>query len=100
MNKTRLSKAITLALSGAALSLGAMTEASATPVGPIATTMYNMSTAGGASSYTDNLNLTNPTTGGTWGYHLGGTDGWQGDTTMGAAVEWVGTSSASTAAFG
>lgn len=97
MKKTQLSKAITLALSGATLSFGIISDAAATPV---ATTMYNMSTAAGASSYTDNQNLTDPTTGGSWGYWNYGTDGWQGDNTMGAAVEWVGTSSASTSAFG
>jgi hypothetical protein len=62
--------------------------------------MYNMSTASGASSYDNDQNLTNPTTGGTWGYWNVGTDGWQGDNTFGAAVEWVGTGSTNTAAFG
>lgn len=95
MQKKLLTRAISLALSGAALSFGVATEAAAS-----ATTMYNMSTAGGASTYSGNQNLTDPTTGGTWGYWNYGTDGWQGDTTMGAAVEWVGTNSASTPAFG
>ena len=98
MQKKSLAKAITLALSGAALSLGAVSEAAAVPV---ATTMYNMSTAAGASSYTDDQNLIDPTENQTWGYWNGGTDGWQNnDGTFGAATEWVGTSSTSTAAFG
>jgi hypothetical protein len=97
MQKKSLAKAVSLALSGVAFSFGVITESAAAPV---ATTMYNMSTASGASSYDNDQNLTNPTTGGTWGYWNVGTDGWQGDNTFGAAVEWVGTGSTNTAAFG
>lgn len=99
MKKTQLSKAITFAMTGAALSIGAISNASA-----ITTTMYNMTTAGGYDTYQDPfgtgpLNTIDPTTGGVWGYHLGGTDGWQNGG-FGANTKWIGTSSASSAAFG
>ena len=97
MQKKSLAQAVSLALSGAVFSFGVITE---TAAAPIATTMYNMSTASGASTYDNDQNLTNPTTGGSWGYWNSGTDGWQGDSTFGAAVEWVGTGSANMAAFG
>lgn len=98
MKKNQLSKAIAFALTGAALSMGAISDASAT-----STTMYNMSSASGLDTYQDfgsgQFNLNDPTAGEVWGYHLGGTDGWQNGG-FGAATKWVGTSSAGTAAFG
>lgn len=111
MKKTQLSKAIAFALSGAALSLGAATEASATT-----TTMYNMSTGAGQSTYTLGINTTNPIgvtadgNGSTWGFwnqNNGsyGTDGWMNNGYYGAAAtQWVGINGSSivssTAAFG
>lgn len=113
--KTQLSKAIALALSGAALSVGALTDASAA-----STTMYNMSTGAGVSTYNNALdqavamNSINPIgapvdgNGSTWGYwnlNRGsyGTDGWMNGG-LGAATEWVGINGSSavsnTAAFG
>ncbi len=114
--KTQLSKAIAIALSGAALSLGAATEASAA-----STTMYNMSTGGGTSTYSNALDQNSPINsinplnapedgnGSTWGYwntNRGsyGTDGWMNGGTFGAATQWVGINGSSTvsntAAFG
>ncbi|OAI17038.1 hypothetical protein A1359_00330 [Methylomonas lenta] len=98
MKKTQLSKAIAFALTGAALSFGAVSTASAA-----STTMYNLSSTGGFSS----AGTINPTLGGVWkASYYGNTDGWtNGDSPFtnigGAAVKsWAGTASATTAAFG
>lgn len=102
MKKTQLSKAIAFALTGAALSFGAASTASAA-----STTMYNL---GYELDGQGTLPTTDPTAGGTW--HLSGvTDGWANGATTGtdaysspvgsAPVQnWAGTSSATTAAFG
>ena len=101
MKKTQLSKAIAFALTGAALSLGAATEASATT-----TTMYNMSThVNGSTSLVGNT--TNPVNGSSWGL-AGSTDGWtNGASTSGGTgsvsnQNWIvgGTSSNPTIATG
>jgi len=95
--KTKLAKAVAIAIAGSALSVAAISDASAA-----ATTMYNLSTSGGDDNST---NATNPTTGGIWALS-GGTDGW----TNGAigpsvgngtgASKWAGTSGANNVAFG
>lgn len=101
MKKTQLSKAIAFALTGAALSFGAASNASAA-----STTMYNLTTAGGVDN---SANTTDPVSGTTWGLWNTATDGWtNGAGPSGTPVgtlpagyqKWAGTSSASTAAFG
>jgi hypothetical protein len=101
MKKTQLAKAIAFAITGAALTAGSVSTASAA-----VTTMYNLTTGGGEDNST---NTTDPFAGGV--YHTsqyGNTDGWTNgagsnyDSTVGSGAPstWAGTSSASTAAFG
>lgn len=66
MNKTKLARAVSMAIAGSALSMAAF-NASAT-----VTTMYNMSTGGATDIST---NTTNPTATGSW-VLSGTTDGW------------------------
>ncbi|NOU13568.1 MAG: hypothetical protein HOO92_06300 [Methylococcaceae bacterium] len=100
MKKTKLAQAVSIAIAGTALSLGAISDASAAT-----TTMYNLST--GLDGTTINTTSTpDPTTGGTWAFWGGVTDGWSngantgGGTGIAAAQNWAGTSSSTTAAFG
>ncbi|MDO9163613.1 MAG: hypothetical protein Q8N35_18085 [Methylococcaceae bacterium] len=96
--KTKLAKAVAIAMAGSALSVAAISDASAAT-----TTMYNLSTANGDDNST---NTTDPTTGGVWALHGGGTDGWTnaaiapsvGNGT--GASKWAGTSGANNVAFG
>jgi len=101
INKTRIAKAISLAISGTTLYLASIPMANAD-----VTTMYNMSSAGGSSIYG---NTTNPTTGGSWGLWNGGTDGWtngalpdpfSGTIGEGSNQLWVGTGGSTTTPFG
>ncbi|MGR8931544.1 MAG: hypothetical protein ACU836_12960 [Gammaproteobacteria bacterium] len=97
MLKTKLARAITMAVTGTVLTVGGFATASAD-----VTTMYNLSTSGGDDNST---NTTDPTAGGHWGLS-GGTDGWTngntgpsiGDGT--GAANWAGTSGANNVAFG
>ncbi len=103
MNKSKIAKAIAMAMTGTALSAAGISTANAT-----VTTMYNMST--GQNGQTDlSNNTTNPTAGGVWALS-GNTDGWtNGAGGSGAnkyavgelpAQKWLGTATATTAAFG
>ena len=90
MNKTNIAKAVALAITGTALSLGALSEASAS-----ATTMYNLTTKDG-QDFSGNTTPCAPCKGGA------GTDGWvwgfQG-TPLGSTnsvAKWVGTVNANT----
>lgn len=100
LKMTGIAKAVSLAISGTTLFLGVVNASNAA-----VTTMYNMSTAGGADIYG---NTTNPTAGGVWGLWQGGTDGWTNgayptpfNSTVGegANQKWVGTSGLTTPAF-
>lgn len=65
--QTKLAKAIAYALAGVALTAGSVSVASAAT-----TSMYNLTTSGGADN---SSNAIDPTTGGTWALS-GDTDGW------------------------
>lgn len=94
MNKTKLARAITLVISGGVLSLGGISNASATAV-----TMYNLSTGAGADNSTNNTDWTSTT--GT------GTDGWaNGASTNNKSIgtvanqKWAGTGGETVTPFG
>ncbi len=100
----KLNNAITMIIGGSALMVG---SASAT-----VTTMYNMTTAAGLDTYTEStqsaqpINQINPSSGGSWGYQLGGTDGWvhgfnsAPNGTDTSVAKWVGTSAQNKTPFG
>jgi len=96
--KTKLAKAVAIAIAGSALSVAAISDASAA-----ATTMYNLSTAGGADNST---NTTDPLSTGNWALYLDGTDGWTNGGIVPSvgngtgASKWAGTSGANNVAFG
>ncbi|QPK61511.1 hypothetical protein IVG45_11410 [Methylomonas sp. LL1] len=100
MKKTKLARAVRLALTTGVLSLGAVSNASA-----VSTTMYNLSTGLGSDNSTNTID---PTAGGVWGENLnGGTDGWANGAywqtkTIGsiAAQKWAGTGGQTSAPFG
>jgi hypothetical protein len=101
MIKTKLNKAVVMALAGTALSLAGISAANAA-----ATTMYNLTTSGGDDNST---NTTNPTTGGSWALS-GNTDGWiygftesNPDPSLNgtnSVAKWAGTSGANSTPFG
>lgn len=97
--KTKLAKAVAIAMAGSALSVAVITDASAAT-----TTMYNLSTDLDGATILD-ASTPNPTTGGTW-VLSGTTDGWAngantgGGTGTAATQTWAGTASPTTAAFG
>ncbi len=94
MIKTKLAKAISMALAGSALAVGGISSAHAT-----ATTMYNLTTAG-ADDFSANTTPCAPCNGGV------GTDGWvwgfggaaQGSTN--SVAKWAGTAGVNTTPFG
>lgn len=104
--KTKLAKAVAIAMAGSALSVVAMSDASAAT-----TTMYNLSTGYDGATILD-ANTPNPTTlvdpiSGSFIWALSGdTDGWAngantgGGTGSAATQAWAGTASPTTAAFG
>lgn len=97
LNQTTLAKAIAYAITGIALGTGAIGNASAG-----VTTMYNLSTSGGADNSTNTIN---PTNGGTWAL-TGDTDGWiygkEGatDNPNNTVAKWAGTTGTNQAPFG
>jgi hypothetical protein len=100
MKKTKLAHAVALAITGTALSFGAVSTASATT-----TSMYNLSTGGGSDASTNTS--FDPASGGSWaGFYTGATDGWTngaigpsvGDGT--GASKWAGTSGVNNTPFG
>ena len=97
MKKTKLAKAIAYAIAGAALTSGSISVASATT-----TSMYNLTTSGGADN---SANTTNPTTGGSWALS-GDTDGWlynkEGSSagTDTSVAKWAGTTGTNKTPFG
>jgi hypothetical protein len=100
MKKTKLAQAVSMALAGTALSLGAVSTANAA-----VTTMYNLTTSGAADNST---NTTNPTTGGVWALS-GNTDGWlygftgsnpAPGTGTTSVAKWAGTTGINTTPFG
>ncbi len=101
MIKTKLAKAISMALAGSALAVGGISSAHAT-----ATTMYNLSTGGAVDNST---NTTDPTIGGVWTTaFINATDGWTNgaDPNVSSTVgdgpneKWAGTSGPTTSPFG
>jgi hypothetical protein len=98
--KTKLAKAVAIAMAGSALSVAAISDASAAT-----TTMYNLSTGYNGETIL-NESTPDPTTGGTWALWDGVTDGWangantEGGTGTAATQTWAGTASPTTAAFG
>lgn len=96
--QTKLARAIAYAAAGVALTAGSISTASAT-----VTTMYNLTTASGADNST---NTTDPTAGGVWALHGGGTDGWiydfagPTDNPNATVAKWAGTTGAHVAPFG
>jgi hypothetical protein len=97
MKHTKLAKAIAYAIAGTALASGSISIASAAT-----TSMYNLTTSGGADNST---NTTNPTTGGTWALS-GGTDGWlygfsgSSSGTDTSIAKWAGTTGTNKTPFG
>lgn len=97
----KLTQAIAMAIAGTALTVSAVSSAQAA-----STTMYNLTTSGGADNST---NATDPTTGGAWALS-GNTDGWiYGYTTANpnlaangtnSVAKWAGTTGANTTPFG
>ncbi len=98
MKKNKLAKAIAFTIAGAALAAGSVSTASAS-----ATTMYNLTTAGG-DDWSANTTACAPCNGGL------GTDGWvwgfdgnEGGTPQGSTnsvAKWAGTVNANTTPFG
>lgn len=98
MKQNKLAKAVAYAIAGVALTAGSIPVASAK-----VTTMYNLTTAGGADN---SNNTTDPTTGGTWSLWNGNTDGWiygfVGTVTdpNATVAKWAGTSAPHSTPFG
>jgi hypothetical protein len=97
MKDTKLAKAIAYAIAGTALASGSISIASAAT-----TSMYNLTTSGGADN---SANAIDPTTGGTWALS-GDTDGWLYDKNGASAgtdtsiAKWAGTTGANKTPFG
>jgi len=99
MKQTQLAKAIAYAIAGVALTAGSASTASAA-----VTTMYNLSTGGGADN---SVNSVDPTDGGFWGL-ANGTDGWTngysnastGTGTNPNGAQWAGTTGTNATPFG
>jgi len=92
LNKTKLAKALAIAMAGSALSVVSISDASAA-----ATTMYNLTTTDGEDNST-NTTICAPCAGGTdgWLYEKGG----ESNGTDTSIAKWAGTSGTNTTPFG
>lgn len=92
--KTQIAHAVAMAMTGAALSLGTPTNASAS------TTMYNLYNASATPRVTDGNNPGSGQSGGTDGWVWGGVGATSGGNPNAADPGWKGTSGPTTNAFG
>lgn len=98
LKNIKISRAVALALTSTALTLGGVSIANAS-----VNTMYNLSTAGGDDNST---NTTDPAAGGVWALWNGNVDGWANGAGAGAPVgdyapqKWAGTGSLYATPFG